>query len=418
VISARLFDLNPPRSRLVSRKMLTLLAILLVLPAALSAAVTVQSSDENGVSFRYVPGQARLSAVTDGRDVVEFDDADHLAQPGEPDLPGKTVRVGIPQTGGVRVSVRTGPESRLMSARISTVPHVSWDGDSAWYDELAENSAALSRLPAEARQAEVLRRTRFVPILLSPCRYDTRTNTLSYYEWLDVSISFEQRPRQTGEPDPLDGAVAAVLLNGEKALHWKLDWPAHAASQSASTTPVRQFERSPNWLKIQVDSTGICGITGRELAAAGVRLSGLDPTTLALFTIGEHEPNKSYPDTMRQVPIFVQGEDDGRLDLTDRVVFYGLGPGHWVGRCSTYVKNYFTRHNVYWLTWGGMRGSRIPSEPGSDTAGAPIVYVGLDRLHQEKDVDCPARSGLLWIWSRLFKASDLEKATLDVPLDR
>ena len=397
--------------------MLSLLTVLVVLPAALSASVTVENSNENGVSFRYVPGQAKLSDVTDGRDVVAFDDADHLAQPGEPDLPGKTVRVGIPQTGGVRVSVRTGPERKLVSARISTVPHMSWDGDSAWYDDLSENPAAHSWPPAEAGQAEVLRRTRFVPIRLSPCRYDTRTNTLSYYEWLDVSISFEGSPQQTGEPDPLDGAVAAMLLNGEKALHWRLDWPAHAASQLASTTPVRQFERSPNWLKIQVDSTGICGITGRELAAAGVRLSGLDPTTLALFTIGEHEPNKSYPDTMRQVPIFVQGEDDGRLDPTDRLVFYGLGPGHWIGRCSTYVKNYFTRHNVYWLTWGGIRGGRIPSEVGPDPAGATVVYVGLDRLHQEKDMDCPARSGLLWIWTEVFKASDREKATLDVPLD-
>ncbi len=397
--------------------MLALLVALLMLPTALSASVTVESSNENGVSFRYVPGQARLTDVIDGRSVVEFDDADHLAQPGEPDLPGKAVRVGIPQTGGVRVSVRTGPERKLVSARISAVPHTSWDGDSAWYDEISENSAALSRPPAEAGQAEVLRRTRFVPIRLSPCRYDARTNTLSYYEWIDVSISFEQTPQQSGEADPLDGAVAEMLLNGQKASHWKLGSSAHASSQLTTATPVRQLESSPNWLRIHVDSTGIYGITGRELAAAGVRLAGLDPTTLALFTIGEHEPNKSYPDTMRQVPILVQGEGDGSLDPTDRVVFYGLGPGHWIGRCSTYVKNYFTRHNVYWLTWGGARGSRIPSEPVPDTTGAPVVYVGLDRLHQEKDVDCPARSGLLWIWAELFKASDRDKAALDVPLD-
>jgi hypothetical protein len=394
-----------------------LLLVLTVLPAALSASVTAQSSDENGVSFRYVPGQVRLTDCIGGECTVDFDDADHVAQPGELDLPGKTVRVGIPQTGGVRVSVRTGPEHKLESARITTVPHMSWDGDSSWYDKLSENSAVFSQPPAEAGQAEVLRRTRFVPILLSPCRYDTRTNTLSYYEWLDVSITFERRPRRSGEPDPLDGAVAAMLLNGEKALDWKLDWTAHASSQLVPTASVRQFERSPNWLKISVDSTGIYGITGHELAAAGLSLPGLDPTTLALYTIGEHEPNKSYPDTMRQVPIFVRGDEDGKLDPTDRVVFYGLAPGHWVGRCSVYVKNYFTRHNVYWLTWGGMRGSRIPSELGPDTAGAPVIYVGLDRFHQEKDLECPARSGLLWIWTQLFKAADREAATLDVPLD-
>ena len=388
-----------------------------MLPAVLLASVTVRSSDENGVSFRYVPGQVKLADCTGGRHTVDFDDADHLAQPGEPDLPGKTVRVGIPQTGGVRVSVRTGPARELGSTRVATVPHMSWDGDSSWFDELPVNSVLLSQPPAVAGQAEVLRRTRFVPILLSPCRYDAKTNTLSYYEWLDVTITFEGRPRRSGEPDPLDSAVAAMLLNGEEAAGWKLDWPAHASSQSASTANVSQFERSPHWLKITVDTTGIYGVTGRELAAAGLSLPGLDPTTLALFTIGEHEPNQSYPDTMRQVPIFVQGEGDDRLDPADRVVFYGLAPGHWVGRCSTFVKNYFTRHNVYWLTWGGMRGSRIPAESGPDTAGAPLVYAGLDRLHQEKDLDCPARSGLLWIWAQLFKAADRDVTTFDVPLD-
>lgn len=372
------------------------------------ASVTVESSDESGVSFRYVPGQARLMAGVGGRNLLDFDDADHIAETGEPDLPGKIVRVGIPQAGGVRIRVKTGPERKLASTRISTVPHMSWDGDSSWYEELSESSMALSRPPAEAGRAEVLRRTRFVPIRLSPCRYDTRTNMLSYYEWLDVSISFERRPQRSVEPDPWDGAVAAMLLNGDEALNWKLGWPTQAWSQ---------FERSPHWLKITIDSTGIYGVTGRELTAAGTDLSGLDPATIALYTIGEHEPNVSYPDSMRQVPILVQGGEDGRIDLDDRLLFYGLAPGHWVGRCSGFVKNYFTRHNVYWLTWGGMPGPRIQPVPESDTAGAPVVCTARDRLRQEKDLNCPARSGLLWIWTQLFKASDHEEAKLDIALD-
>jgi hypothetical protein len=389
-------------------KIPSLVLALLVLPAALSAAVTVVRSDDNGISFRYVPGQVRLVDGVVGRQAVEFEDADHLAQPGEPDLPGKVVRVGIPQTGGVRVIVRTEPGRTLEAVRLSTVPHMSWDGDSSWYDVLPTNAGVLPQDPVETGPVEVLRRIRFVPLRLSPCRYDAKTGELSCYEWLDVSVTFDRKPEPNGDPDPLDGACAGMLLNPKEALDWKLGWP---------NQPGSQFERSPFWLKMQVDSTGIYGITGRELAAAGVRLSGLDPATLALYTIGEHEPNKSYPDTMRQVPVFVQGEEDGRLDPNDRVVFYGLGPEHWVGRCSAYVKNYFTRHNVYWLTWGGARGSRIPSGLGPDTTGTPVVYVGRDKLHQEKDLDCPARSGLLWIWTLFFKAADREVAQLDIPLE-
>ena len=396
------------RSRLDSVKIPPLIFVLVMLPAALSASVTVERSDENGVSFRYTPGQVGLTDGVGGRQVVSFGDADHFAQPGEPDLPGKVVRVGIPQTGGVRVSVSTGPERKLHAVKLSTVPHLSWDGDSSWFDRLPATSGVLSQKSVEVESAEVLRRTRFVPVVLSPCSYDVSASELTYYEWVDVSVTFERRPEHSSDPDPLDGAVAGMLLNGKEALDWKLARPDRTESQ---------FERTPFWLKIQVDSTGIYGITGRELAAAGVSLSGLNSATMAMYTIGEHEPNKSYPDTMRQVPLLIQGGDDGTLDPADRVVFYGLAPGHWIGRCSTYVKNYFTRHNVYWLTWGGMRGSRIPSEPETDTAGAPVVYVGRERLHQEKDLYCPARSGLLWIWAQLFKASDRDAAALDVPLD-
>ena len=395
-------------SRLVSTKIIHLAAVLAGLLTASSASVTVESSDENGVSFRYVPGQVRLVGGIGSRCAVEFDDADHIAQTGEPDLPGKVVRIGIPQTGDVRVSVRTGPVHTLGSTRLSTVPRMSWDGDSSWYDKLPAGGAVLSQRPAEAGQTAVLRRVRFVPIRLSPCRYDEVTGTLSYYEWLDVSVTFEQRPQRNVEPDPLDGAVAAMLLNGDEALNWKLGWPTPASSQ---------FERSPHWLKISVDSTGIYAITGRELAAAGLSLSGLDPAALTLYTIGEHEPDSAYPDSMRLIPILVQGGEDGRLDPADRVVFYGLGPEHWVGRCSVYVKNYFTRHNIYWLAWGGTPGPRITPVPGIDTAGALTLYTARDRLHQEKDLNCPARSGLLWIWTQLFKAADRDDATLDVVLD-
>ncbi|MBM3313497.1 hypothetical protein FJY70_02760, partial [candidate division WOR-3 bacterium] len=293
-------------------------------------------------------------------------------------------------------------------------------------------------LPRELVQVsppEILRRSRFVQLQLSPCRYDVRAGALTSYEWLEVSVTFENHagPRaphrpmgdteanveeqaaETGlpargrtQPDPLDHVVAGMFLNPEQAMEWRLAWPDRRPSQ---------FDRSPNWVKIRVDSTGIYAISGRDLAAAGVHLSGLDPRTLALFTIGEHEPNRSYPDSMRAVPILVQGEEDGTIGPSDRVVFYGLAPEHWVGRDSVFVKNYFTRHNVYWLTWGGARGSRIPSGLGPDTAGSPVVHTGRNKLHQEKDLDCPARSGLLWIWTQLFKAADREVATLHVPLE-
>jgi hypothetical protein len=159
----RPLDLGATGSRLVSTNTARLLLLLFAVVTASYASVTVEHSDQNGVSFRYVPGKARLAGGVGGRDAVDFDDADHVAQTGEPDLPGKVVRVGIPQTGGILLSVRTGPEHVLHVAQPPTVPHMSWDGDSSWCDGLPADGPVFSRRAAETGREEVLRGVRFVP---------------------------------------------------------------------------------------------------------------------------------------------------------------------------------------------------------------------------------------------------------------
>jgi hypothetical protein len=381
---------------------------MVVWPVLALASVTLSRSDQHGVSFRYEPGELKLTLNANGAAQVNLDDADHLAAPGELDLPGKVVRIGISQQGAVRLRVQAGKEQLVPGVLVATVPHVSWDLDSAWYDVPDTNAGAVPAAWAELGPVEVLRGVRIVTVRLNPAHWDAGTGELSRVSSIEATVDFEQPARSNVRPDPLDGCLGRMLLNGREAIDWKLDGAA------PMTNP---YARSSSWLKILIDSTAIYGISARELAAAGLSLAGLDPKTLALYTVGEHEPNRSYPDTMRLVPVLVEGEEDGRLDPEDRLVFYGLGPGHWQGRCSTYVKNYFTRYNVYWLTWGGARGARIAQGLPPDTSGAPIVRTGRDVLHQERDLDCPARSGLLWIWAEIFKPRDRDLVTFDTDLE-
>ncbi len=76
----------------------------------------------------------------------------------------------------------------------------------------------------------------------------------------------------------------------------------------------------------------------------------------------------------------------------------------------------YTRYSVYWLTWGHGRGARIRTGLAPDTAGTRIVRTGRDAIRLEKDLDCPARSGLLWIWSMFLKSAEREATSLSIPL--
>ena len=388
--------------------MMRRLPALMLWPALVLASLTVTSSASKAVSFHYEPGSLNQAEGFASAVRVDLSDADHLAEPGELDLPGKVVMAGIPQQGSVRLSVSVTGEQLTSNILVPTVPRMSWGPDSVWYDVPDVKSGILPSAWAELGPVQTLRGVRMVTIKLNPARYEPAARELHCVSSMDVRLEFEQAGQDRGRIDPLDGCFARMLLNGEQAKDWKLE----------DTVPMANpYSRSANWLKVLVDSTAIYGIAGRELAAAGVPVSGLDPLTLALYSVGEHDPNRSYPESLRAVPILVEGEDDGTLDPDDRVVFYGLGPCHWQGRGTNWVKNYYTRYNVYWLTWGGARGRRIDRGLPPDTAGARIVRTGRDVVHQERDLDCPARSGLLWIWTQMYKPGDREAATFETDLD-
>ena len=87
--------------------------------------------------------------------------------------------------------------------------------------------------------------------------------------------------------------------------------------------------------KLSVNREGWYRVTQQELVAAGLD-SKVNPRFLQLFVDG------------REVPITVQGEQDGRFDPSDAVEFYGLG----LDAASSDTR-------VYWLVAGSRPGARI-----------------------------------------------------------
>ncbi|NPV13702.1 T9SS type A sorting domain-containing protein [candidate division WOR-3 bacterium] len=377
----------------------TIWFLLILFPVSLKADIQILSSDEHGVSFVYRPGE--LVQNEDGNwGRIEFPDAEPIASLGSYDLPAKVVRIGLPQRGGVRVefNAKTGGVKENFTLR--RVPYVLFEADSVWRAGEEDSPAVYPDSVVEIGQIEVLRDVRFITLKIYPAQYQPVKRKLVWFDEIKVVVKFQAVPEVNSLPDPLDGLIGGMLLNGEEALNWKLK------SSRLTNNP---YQRARQWLKIKVGTTGIYRITGAELARAGVPINGLDPQALALWTVGEHEPNGPYPDSLQPVAIFVTGDDDGRFDLHDTILFYGLAPDHWVNKCSVWVKNLYIRDNVYWLTWSGS-GKRMRRGFGPDTTGTPILQSGGVMLHQELDLECPARAGLMWVWAKIFKAADVSVA--------
>jgi Peptidase family C25 len=88
-------------------------------------------------------------------------------------------------------------------------------------------------------------------------------------------------------------------------------------------------------IKLSVNREGWYRVTQQELVAAGLD-SKVNPRFLQLFVDG------------REMPITVQGEQDGRFDAADSVGFYGVG-----------LETASSDARVYWLVAGAQAGQRI-----------------------------------------------------------
>ncbi|HSO75908.1 MAG TPA: putative Ig domain-containing protein, partial [Blastocatellia bacterium] len=122
----------------------------------------------------------------------------------------------------------------------------------------------------------------------------------------------------------------SVRLESQAAL-----LPAGAASSAAQSQMQSAIISSPNTLKLPIKHEGWHRVTQQELTAAGLS-SSIDPRNLQLFVDG------------RQQAISVTGQEDGRLDPSDAVEFYGTG-----------IDSTFSDLRTYYLVSGKRAGLRI-----------------------------------------------------------
>ncbi len=106
-------------------------------------------------------------------------------------------------------------------------------------------------------------------------------------------------------------------------------------------------------VKLSVKQGGWYRVSQQELVRAGLD-AAVDPRRLQMFVDG------------RELPIAVAGEQDGRLDESDAVEFYGMG-----------LDSPFDDARVYWLVAGSQPGKRIKQvqDRGSPIASRSFPYI-------------------------------------------
>jgi hypothetical protein len=367
-------------------------------------AMRVVSSNTRGAVLEFTADSFSTLSAAEGV-AVSASGYERLAEPGEPDLPSRVILVGVPQTGGVRLSVST--EGTETSSDVQVRPAVGFGGSSPQTERsiLAGNGFWPSA-PAELLSIETLRGLRVARVRVSPAQYDAATRTLRLHHKVRISLAFDRPAVQNDRPDVIDDVIKPMLANGADAAGWKLALPLQDS--------INFFERSGAWCRIKTESTGVYRINAADLKAAGFDPKSIAPATMKLYSIGPHTANGPYPDTMVEVPVYVKDDGDAKFDKGEYLAFYAEAPSYWDNDSlwqtsdTKWRTNVFTDRNCWWLTWGGTNGRRMATASGAGaTNPLPDAY---EHVRLEYDSLCPARSGLLWLWKDIVKIEGQDMA--------
>ncbi len=328
------------------------------------------------------------------------------ADPGAPDLPQTTVLLAVPPGATVTPSSTLQwrpapwplrPQPVPVATREATPAPVAYAEDPAVYE-------APGRYPAAAIEVSPVMQLRdldVVRVTIRPVQYDG--GALRVLEEAEVALTFRGGHEAPPGAVPLSPAerdfYARQVVNPDQLDSWVRP---PAVGRGAARGGGGGFAQSADWVKVHVVERGMTAVTGAELAAAGVAIAAIDPSTLRVFWGGGLEPDPdtsaraaAAPEFMRECAIDVaDGGSAGAFDATDQVVFLAQGSTGFLddltgeGYDLEHVEHRSTDEGVYWLTWGGSFGEvprRIERRDAVEVSGAPTVSAARTRLHFERN---------------------------------
>ncbi|MBE9492056.1 MAG: hypothetical protein IMY70_04165, partial [Bacteroidetes bacterium] len=352
---------------------------------------TVRELGNKGIEISFTMDQL-------DRQDYSFREAVWLNNEGEPNLPSLLYKIGIPQNSDIEVTII---ESREEAIKDITIEPVIYTG--IYEPPFLETGEIRSNVYKESRYfpenfIEVSKPAYFrdiytVEVRLNPVQYNPVSMELRVLRNVKIKINFKGEP---GIKPIIDTSFEEVykrtIVNYKQCRKWR-------------RTPKRDGRNpfsSGVWFKIEVEEEGIYRIGYDEIIDAGLDPGQFDPMTMKIYTAAfdllPRNVVDPFEDSLIELPVYVEGEDDYSFDEGDYLIFYGFPANHFMPDSEVgWFENGYARNNVYWFTFGGDYGERMERIDAAWNGTTPDTIV-TEVLHIEKDISNPTRSGTNWYW--------------------
>jgi len=373
-------------------------------------AIKILNTDENGVTLELIIPELKTEIQQfDGvsYQAISYQGCGYTSEVGNPRVPVSRILLGAPPEVTCRVQILDAVSNIRTGYRLPPVPRqiVQTEKDIQTiigkYDENGSAYRSLTNALYPQQLAEVIhdgyiRDQRVITLEMRPVQCNPKRRMLKVHSRLVVKLSFDSPAAapnlssalefnskkrrvpslhfvrgQAFESKIFEDFYRKKLINYNNAKNWRKKRPPSSTIFAAPSNQMLKIPTKPGkpLYKIFVEKTGVYRLTYDDLAEAETSALQIDPRNLSLRLHGN------------EVPIYVYGEADGKLDEDDYIDFLGLKPNFGKFGYSVY-----TRWNVYWLYLSDSPGKRVAELNGApDDPTGVLVSTFNSKIHFEED---------------------------------
>ena len=156
---------------------------------------------------------------------------------------------------------------------------------------------------------------------------------------------------------------------------------------------------SGDWYRFYIEKSGVYKITKKFLNDLGMNTNTIDPRKISLYGAGGKmlplSNSVPYPDDLVENAIKIIGEEDGKFDNDDFILFYAEGIENWNSESQTNLNLYDSKSYYYISTAAGI-GKRIQSNVQPIGNSSIQIDQFDDYQFHEQDVVNISRLGRQW----------------------
>ncbi len=348
-------------------KKISLLLLALALQVFPQSEIKIIQSSANSLTIEYAPSYSDTGYVTiDGRQyrktVFSGSTRNPSATAGAPDARSRHLVLGVPYENGVTAEVLA-TSYKYIPGELPTVPEVRPGVErDVEYIYNRRNDVSINNEPLIFGEGGMVRGLNVQDVYLGAVTQDG--GNIKLLSRITVRFSFGNTPGNSGSDDEF---LREMVFNYDMARKWINRKPVTLKKGSVVGQTVLS---SGKWFRFEAPEEGFYKIKYDQLSSFGINPATVDPRTIKIYNNGGYVLSENItvarPEDLQELAITVTGQDDGRFDQGDEVIFYGRGIGFWyydsLARVVKRNQNPYTAKNYFWITSGGTNGKRIGSK--------------------------------------------------------